>query len=266
MSGLCRNSRPVVTRRDVLTRSALGIGGLGLASLLQDAGYAADVAIDPSAPLAARSPHFTPRARRVIQIFCEGGPSQVDLFDPKPALQKYDGQSADEAVKDYQKNAGETAAGMGRLSGKLTGSPFAFSRHGECGMEISELFPRLAEHADKLCVVRSMQTSSSVHELVQVRMNTSDFVSARPSVGAWAVYGLGTENANLPAFLAERGMLDDTLVILGGSLAAPPRPTPAATSRRSRAGTTAATTTPTTTAATAARTASTPSPGPTATT
>jgi hypothetical protein len=202
MSRLCSNSRPLVTRRDMLTRSALGIGGLGLATLLQDAGYAGDVAIDPAAPLAARSPQFTPRARRVIQIFCEGGPSQVDSFDPKPALQKYNGQSADEAVKEYQKTAGETAAGMGRLSGKLTASPFAFSRHGECGMEISELFPRLAGHADKLCVVRSMQTSSSVHELAQMRMNTGDFASVRPSVGAWAVYGLGCENANLPAFVA----------------------------------------------------------------
>lgn len=98
MSRLCSNSRPLVTRRDMLTRSALGIGGLGLATLLQDAGYAADVAIDPAAPLAARPPQFAPRARRVIQIFCEGGPSQVDSFDPKPALQKYNGQSADEAV------------------------------------------------------------------------------------------------------------------------------------------------------------------------
>ncbi len=191
------------SRREMLTRAGLGIGGLGLATLLHEVGLAGN---GPSgSPLAAREPHFAPKAKRVIQIFSEGGPSQVDTFDPKPALTKYDGQQVDDVVKDYGKNAlkstGELVGGN-RLSGKLKQSPFKFEKHGQCGMEISELFPQLATHADELCVVRSMISKSSVHEVAQVLMNTGDFAAVRPSLGAWTVYGLGTENQNLPALVA----------------------------------------------------------------
>ena len=200
---LCSSTRSLVTRRDLLTRTGLGLGGLGLATLLHEVGLAGDALAD--SPLAARQPHFAPRAKRVIQIFCEGGPSQVDTFDPKPALTKYDGQQIDDVVKDYGKSAlkatGELVGGN-RLSGKLKQSPFAFAKHGQCGMEISELFPKLATHADELCMIRSMQSKSSVHEVAQVLMNTGDFASVRPSLGAWSVYGLGTVNQNLPALIA----------------------------------------------------------------
>ena len=156
----------------------------------------------PLSPLAPKKPHFPARAKRVIHIFCEGGPSQVDTFDPKPALEKYHGKMADEVMKDYQKAAGEVASGMGRLSGKLQRSPFKFTKHGQSGMEISELFPKLATHADDLCVIRSMHTKTSVHEPAQLVMNTGEFASVRPSVGSWTVYGLGTENQNLPGFVS----------------------------------------------------------------
>jgi hypothetical protein len=126
----------------------------------------------------------------------------VDTFDPKPALEKFHGRLVDEVLKDYQKSAGEAAAGMGRLSGKLQKPGFQFSRHGQSGIEISELFPKLSQHADALCVIRSMHTKTSVHEPAQLIMNTGEFASVRPSMGAWTVYGLGSENQNLPGFVA----------------------------------------------------------------
>jgi len=191
---------PEITRRSFLQRTGMGIGGLGIATLMQELGMAAESA--PLSPLAPKTPHFAPKAKRVIQIFCTGGPSQVDTFDPKPMLEKYHGRMADEVMKDYQKAAGDVASGMGRLSGKLQRSAFKFSKHGQSGMEISELFPMLAKHADELCVVRSMHTKTSVHEPAQLVMNTGEFASVRPSVGSWTVYGLGSENQNLPGFVA----------------------------------------------------------------
>lgn len=195
----CPRLEHLSTRRDFLSRSALGIGALGLTSLLHESGMAAEAAAYPLAP---KKPHFESKARRVIQIFCNGGPSQVDTFDPKPALEKFHGKPVDEVLKNYQKNAGEAAAGMGRLSGKLQRPGFKFSKHGQSGQDISELFPMLARHADSLCVVRSMHTKSSVHEPAQLIMNTGEFASVRPSMGSWTVYGLGSENQNLPGFVA----------------------------------------------------------------
>ncbi len=197
---LCSNSRPIYTRRDLLTRSALGMGGLGLAALLQEFGFAAETA--PTSPLAPKLPHFAAKAKRVIHVFCLGGPSQIDTFDPKPALEKFHGKTANEVSPDYQKNAGATFTSMGQLSGKLQRSGFKFTKHGQSGMEISELFPKLAAHADDLCVIRSMRTKTSVHEPAQLVMNTGEFTSVRPSMGSWSVYGLGSENQNLPGFVA----------------------------------------------------------------
>ncbi len=199
-SNLCQCTRPLHTRRDFLTRSAFGMAGVGLAALLQNLGLAAEGS--PSSSLVPRQPHFAPRARRVIHIFCEGGPSQVDTFDPKPVLETNHGRLVDEVLKGYQKNAGEAASGMGRLSGKLQRSAFQFARHGQSGLEISELFPHLAQHADDLCVVRSLRTTTSVHEPAQMIMHTGEFASIRPSIGAWTVYGLGSENQNLPGYVA----------------------------------------------------------------
>ena len=204
---LCSNTRPLTTRRDFLSQGALGIGGIGLAALMQQLGMAADA---PLSPLTPKKPHFVPKAKRVIQIFCAGGPSQLDTFDPKPLLVKHDGKVVDEVVKDYAKEAAKITGGLdggNRLGGKLKGSPFAFKKHGQCGMEISELFPKLATHADELCVIRSMRSNSSVHGPAANFMTTGDAFNLRPSLGAWTVYGLGAENQNIPAFvnLTERG-------------------------------------------------------------
>ena len=196
---LCNHCRPLNTRREFLSRSALGIGALGLASLMQEYALADDALVSPLAP---KVPHFPAKAKRVIHIFAEGGPSQVDTFDPKPMLEKYHDKPVDAVLKDYQKNASEAASGMGRLSGKLQRSAFKFTKQGQCGMEISELFPMLSQHADELCVVRSMHTTTSVHEPAQLVMNTGAFASVRPSFGAWTVYGLGSENQNLPGYVA----------------------------------------------------------------
>lgn len=188
---------PCFTRRDFLSRCGLGMGALGLAPLLQETG-----AFAAESPLHAREPHFPATAKRVIHIFPAGGPSQVDTFDPKPMLEKYHSRPVEEVLKDYQKQAGEVASGMGRLSGKLQRSGFKFSKYGQSGAEISELFPLLAKQADELCIVRSMHTKSSVHEPAQLMMTCGELVNVRPSIPAWAVYGLGTENENLPAFVA----------------------------------------------------------------
>lgn len=189
-----------LNRRELLWRAGLGFGGIGLASLLAAPATAEDLAW--RSPLLPRAPHFPARAKRLIHIFPEGGPSQVDTFDPKPILDKYHGKNVDEVLKDYQKNAGEAAAGMGRLTGRLQRSAFAFSQHGQSGIAMSELLPKLGELADHLCVVRSMRSTSSVHEPAQLLMSTGDLGAVRPSMGSWLVYGLGSENQNLPAFVA----------------------------------------------------------------
>lgn len=196
----CSQVSPLATRRDFLMRGALGIGGLGLASLLQELGMAAEVT--SATPLTPKKPHFPAKAKRVIHIFCEGGPSHVDTFDPKPTLEKHHGKLPEELVKDYLKKAGAEVTSMGQLNGRLQRSAFKFTKHGQSGLEISELFPKLAAHADDLCVIRSMRTKSTVHQPAQLIMNTGEFASVRPSLGSWSVYGLGSENQNLPGFVA----------------------------------------------------------------
>ena len=190
-----------LSRREVLLRAGLGFGALSLTSLLAPLANAGEPEGWQS-PLLPRKPHFAAKAKRVIHIFPEGGPSHVDTFDPKPILDRFHDKPVDEVMKNYQKLAGEAAAGMGRLSGKLQRSAFAFSKRGKSGIEVSELFPKLGELVDELCIVRSMHTISSVHEPAQLMMSTGDTGVVRPSIGSWTVYGLGTENQNLPAFVA----------------------------------------------------------------
>ena len=190
------------SRREALLGSAYSLGGLALASVLQDDGVL--IAGDSSSN-GMPGPHFAPKAKRVIQIFAGGGPSHVDTFDPKPALAENDDQLVKDVDPDYHKNLPEIASGMGRLSGKFFGSPFRFKRHGKSGLEISELFPELSRHADDLCIIRSMQTTSSVHELAQTMTFTGSFAFVRPSIGSWTVYGLGSGNRNLPSFVSMGG-------------------------------------------------------------
>jgi hypothetical protein len=179
--------QPIVsTRRDLLRHAGAGFGGLALAALLQEGGALA--ATDASNPLAPRLPHFAPRAKRVIFLFMPGGPSQVDTFDPKPRLTADDGKPAPKAYLGQQR--------------MLLASPWRFARHGQSGIDVSELFPHTARQVDRLCVIRSMVTDDPNHPGGCLLMNTGERVFSRPSLGAWVTYGLGSENENLPGFMA----------------------------------------------------------------
>ena len=177
----------LISRRDVLRRSALGFGSLALGGILMDDGRAV-AAVD--GPLAPRPPHLPGRAKRVIHFFLNGGPSHVDTFDPKPSLKKYAGKPLTKTLTTERK------------TGAAFPSPFKFQRYGESGLEVSELFSRTAQHADDIAVIRSMYAQVPNHEPSLMLMNCGDSVQPRPSVGAWVLYGLGTENQNLPGFIA----------------------------------------------------------------
>lgn len=178
------------SRRELLARSGLGFGMLGLAGMT-NTGHSADLSADVSSPLQAKPPHFQAKAQRVVHLFMNGGPSQVDTFDYKPALKKFHGQPMP---------AGNLRTE--RLTGGLMQSPFRFRRRGDSGLWVSELFERTAEHIDEMAVIRSMQAEVPNHEPSLMLMNCGDGRLPRPSFGAWTTYGLGTENQNLPAFVA----------------------------------------------------------------
>ena len=178
------------TRREFLHRLACGFGSVALAGLLADEARAEPGAADPLAP---KPPHFPARARRVIFLFMHGGVSHVDTYDPKPKLAELNGKPLPIAKPKF-----EFAP-----TGNLLASPWKFKRHGQCGTEISELFPHIAARADDLCVIRSVNGGNEVsHGPALLRMNTGDGVFNRPSLGAWALYGLGTENRDLPGFVS----------------------------------------------------------------
>lgn len=180
------------SRRELLQRSGLGLGALGLMHLLQDDGcvVSGNDGVPSQLPLAQRPTHFPGRAKRVIHFFLNGGPSHVDTFDPKPALDRYAGQSLPETLTTERK------------TGAAFPSPFKFRRYGESGLEISEIFSRTAEHADDIAVIRSMYAQVPNHEPSLMLMNCGDSAQPRPSVGSWVLYGIGTENQNLPGFIA----------------------------------------------------------------
>jgi len=178
------------TRRDFLSKCGMGMGALSLSSLLARAvSSESGAGMDLTEPLASRKPHFTPKAKRVIHIFAQGGPSHVDTFDPKTNLTKYDGK----VIKDVWKEA--------PFRGTVFGSPFKFQKYGQSGIEVSDIFPHVAKHVDEMTVVRSAYTSTPSHEHSMMLINTGSDRLIRPSLGAWATYGLGTENQNLPAFV-----------------------------------------------------------------
>jgi len=182
--------QPLVSRRDALVRSGLGLGWLGAASLLQSEARAASESVARARSMAARPPHFPARARAMIHIFANGGPSHLDTFDRKVELEKYAGREIPNKLPTE------------RRTGAALPSPFTFSRHGECGLEVSELFPGVARHADRLLVVRSMHADVPNHEPSLMLMNCGDSRLVRPAAGSWITYGLGTENQNLPGFVA----------------------------------------------------------------
>lgn len=185
---------PLVSRRDALRASGLGLGSLAFAGLLSDGGDAAAAPRRGAAPL-VMGPHLAPKAKRIIHLFMNGGPSQIDTFDPKPNLKELDGQplppSVKQALQPTQRNR----------VGNIFASPFKFRKHGECGLEVSELYPHVAKHADDLCVVRSMLGEVANHTPGLLLTNCGHSTLARPSLGSWLVYGLGNESENLPGFV-----------------------------------------------------------------
>lgn len=180
-----------ITRRDMLRRGGMGLGMLGLASVIGSPTQAQDPAVSATSPMAPRPPHFPVKAKRVIHLFMNGGPSHVDTFDPKPALQTWAGKELP------MKNLATE-----RRTGAAFPSPFRFDKYGESGIEVSELFRHTAQHVDKMAVIRSMHADVPNHEPSLLLMNCGDSRLVRPSMGSWLNYGLGTENQNLPGFVA----------------------------------------------------------------
>jgi hypothetical protein len=183
------NSGCSLSRRDLLRRSGMGFGSLALGGILADSGLLKAADSVDSNPLAPKRPHFAPKAKRVIHIFANGGPSQVDTFDPKPELTKHHGKE----LKNHLPTE--------RKTGTAFKSPYTFKKYGKSGLEVSEIFANVGECADDLCVIRSMVADVPNHEPSFMLMNSGDARQARPCVGSWVLYGLGTENQNLPGFV-----------------------------------------------------------------
>jgi hypothetical protein len=183
--------RSLLRRRRFLKEVACGIGMMGLADLLAADGRTADTAN----PLAPRKPHFPGKAKNVIFMFMEGAPSQMDLYDPKPALQKYAGQPLPESL------ASQLRLAFTKKDAKILPSPRVFRPHGQSGIEFSDYIPHMASCADELCLVRSMQTEAFNHHPGQALLFTGSIQLGRPTMGAWVLYGLGSESRNLPGFV-----------------------------------------------------------------
>src|SRR6266568_4264053 len=179
---LCNNRmRPeevLCSRRQFLARCGMGLGALGLASLLSEDTIAAAAGAKPT--------HFPAKAKHVIHIFAQGAPSHIDTWDPKPALAKYE----DQTLPD--------------LNGVAMPSPFKFTKRGKSGIEVSEVFDALGNHVDDMVIIRSMHTDIPAHDVATVFMNTGSLRMAKPSIGAWALYGLGSENENMPGYISLR--------------------------------------------------------------
>ena len=184
--------RPM-TRRELIFRAGAGFGGLALTGLLSDDGLlAATQERRRNNPLAAKEPQFPARAKSVIFLFMYGGPSHVDLLDPKPELTR---------------NHGKPMTGKGEIDvffgnpGNLMASPYKFKKHGGCGIEVSELYPNLAGRVDDLCLIRSLYSTSNNHSPAIFHMNSGNMRPGNPSLGSWMTYGLGSFNENLPAYI-----------------------------------------------------------------
>ncbi len=197
--------RPIVTRqwtrRELFGSMANGVCGAALTTLLSRDLYGAEA--EPTVPrvfdLKPRKPHFEPKAKAVIHLFMNGGPSQMDLFDPKPVLDKHHGEAY------FDKVAADLTGP--EQAGGLMKSPFQFAQHGKSGIWLSELMPHLARRVDDICVIRSMHTAHPNHEPALFQIHSGRIIPGRPSMGSWVVYGLGSENQSLPAYV----VLDDPI-------------------------------------------------------
>src|SRR5437868_472133 len=193
----CQHVNFAMNRRDFFSRFAMGLGGVALGNLLQGSSSAAD----PRNPFAGilDKPHFAPKAKRIIYLFMAGGPSQHDLFDYKPLLNKMNGEDLPASVRMGQRLTGMTGF---QATLPLAGSIFKFGQHGQSGAWFSELLPRMAEIADDLCFIKSLYTEAINHDPAITFFQTGAQLAGRPSMGAWLSYGLGSANENLPAFVA----------------------------------------------------------------
>ena len=181
----------VTSRREFFTRAGSGLAGIALASMLEQDARAATAAPDPLAP---KPPHYPPKAKSVIWLFMEGGPSHLDLFDPKPKLTEMSGQPMPASF-------GKPITAMGTGGNTLLGSKRTFKQYGQSGMWVSDWYPHIAQHVDKLSVIRSCWADGLNHVGSVCQMNTGSILAGRPSMGAWVTYGLGSANRNLPAFV-----------------------------------------------------------------
>jgi hypothetical protein len=197
MNSNCNQFNPL-NRRDFLGRFAMGLGGVALSSLFhRDAGAADRVDKNPFKGILP-APHFAPRAKRIIYLFMSGGPSQLDLFDYKPMLNKMNGQDLPASVRMGQRLTGMSA---NQATLPLAGSVFKFAQHGRSGAWVSDLMPWTAKIVDELCFVKSLQTQQINHDPAITFFQTGNQLAGRPSMGSWLSYGLGSANENLPAFV-----------------------------------------------------------------
>ena len=197
------------SRREFLSRVGSGLGAIALGHLLEGSGILPGAlgAVSPELnPLAAKQPHHAPKAKSVIWLFMEGGPSHLDLFDPKPALDKLAGQPMPESF-------GRPITAMGTANNTIMPTQRKWARHGESGLWISDWYPHIAKHADKLAVIRSCTADGLNHVGSVSQMNTGSILAGRPSLGSWVTYGLGTANDSLPTFV----VLTDYRNIVGGA-------------------------------------------------
>ena len=197
MTPPCHRLDLLPSRREFLSRAGCGFGALAFGYMLGLDGLlarASNVKIDPLNPLSPRPPHFPTRAKSVIWLFMEGGPSHLDLFDPKPALDKLAGQPMPESF-------GKVITAMGTASNALMPTKRSFKQHGQSGIWVSDWLPNIAQHVDDMTVIRSCWADGLNHVGSVCQMNTGDILAGRPSLGAWTTYGLGTANDNLPTFV-----------------------------------------------------------------
>ena len=200
----CKNfQRTPLSRRQMLRQCANGFGGLALTALAQDQAFGATAGALREArtnPLAPKAPHFPARAKNVIFLYMDGGPSQVDTFDYKPQLEKFNGQDPRQAMGKLEPTQFDNI-------GKVLKSPWEFKQHGESGLWISDLFPWVSKVADDLCVIKSMTSKFPEHTFANYFLHTGSGLQGRPSMGAWTGYGLGSVNQNLPGFIVLNGGL-----------------------------------------------------------
>jgi len=194
-----RHFRPALSRREFLTRAGTGFGSLALSFMLAQEAMAdtKTAAKGHYNPLAPKSPMFPTKAKSVIFLFMYGGPSQVDTFDPKPDLDKYHGKSMSIALQ----GVGEVKTFGGGGNAPLMRSPYKFQKYGKSGIEVSDLFPNVAQCVDDMCFIRSIYGDSNNHAPALFEMNTGSILQGHPSVGSWVTYGLGTQNQDLPGFV-----------------------------------------------------------------